>query len=111
MFELPVDTERTFGHHRAMTRTRVRRRRASLTVLAVALTTSLIGPVGHAFEARATVRQARTVVVQPGDSLWTIAHRAAPSADPRAVVDAIAGANEVEAGGLRPGQRLVVPVP
>jgi LysM repeat protein len=50
-------------------------------------------------------------VVQPGDSLWTIAHRTAPSADPRAVVDAIAGANGLEAGALRPGQRLVVPVP
>lgn len=28
-----------------------------------------------------------TYVVQPGDTLWTIAHRVAPQRDPRAVVD------------------------
>src|SRR3954466_16069571 len=34
----------------------------------------------------------RTVVVEPGDSLWSIAGRIAPGSDPRAVVDAIAEA-------------------
>jgi hypothetical protein len=115
MFEFRVDTERTFGHDLLMTRTHVRRRRATLTVVAVSLVTLLIGPVGHAIQAGAAVREpeneAGTIVVQAGDSLWTIAHRVAPSADPRAVVDAIAGANGVEAGSLRPGQRLVVPAP
>jgi nucleoid-associated protein YgaU len=111
MFEFPVDTERAFGHHPEMARTYVRRRRATLTVVAVSLVTLLIGPVGHAFQAGAAVREPRTVVVQAGDSLWTIAHRIAPSADPRAVVDAIAASNDVRADSLRPGQRLVVPAP
>jgi hypothetical protein len=31
-------------------------------------------------------------VVQPGDSLWTVAHRVDPSSDPRPVVDALAAA-------------------
>src|SRR4051812_47967529 len=39
----------------------------------------------------------RTVVVQPGDSLWTIAHDLAPERDTREVVDAL-----VEARGTSP---------
>ena len=87
----------------------------TLTVLAVALTTLLIGPVGHAFDAGAAARHPesvpRTVVVQPGDSLWAIARRAEPSADPRATVDAIVAANGIRTSALVPGQRLVVPAP
>src|SRR5215212_5520025 len=89
MFESGIDTERAFGHHFRMSRTHVRRRRATLTVIAVALTTLLIGPVGHSFDAGAALRHPRTVVVQPGDSLWTIARRTQPSADPRDTIDAI----------------------
>jgi Tfp pilus assembly protein FimV len=41
-------------------------------------------------------------VVQPGDTLWTIAGRIAPDDDPRAVVDALRAANggrvELEVG-------------
>lgn len=46
------------------------------------------------------------VVVQPGDTLWTIARRLAPGADPRALVDRLAAAN----GGaqLVVGQRIIV---
>lgn len=111
MFESAIDIEQAFGHHVSMSRTRVRRRRATLTVLAVALTTLLIGPVGHAFDAGAAVRHPRTVVVEPGDSLWAIARRAEPSVDPRATVDAIVAANGIGASALVPGQRLVVPAP
>ena len=109
MFESGIDIERAFGHHGCMSRTHVRRRRATLTVVAVVLTTLLIGPVGHAFDAGATVRHPRTVVVQPGDSLWTIARRTQPSADPRATIDAIVAANGIRPVALVPGQRLVVP--
>jgi len=49
------------------------------------------------------------VVVRPGDTLWLIARRVAPGQDPRGVVDAIVGANGVEAGSLVPGQTLVLP--
>ena len=47
-------------------------------------------------------------VVQPGDTLWSIAAEIAPDADRRIVVDRLAGAN----GGvdLQVGQRLVLPV-
>ena len=46
----------------------------------------------------------RTVVVQPGDSLWSVARRLVPGSDPREVVDAI-----VEARGssiVTPGETI-----
>ena len=48
--------------------------------------------------------QVATVVVEPGDTLWSIAERLAPDADPREVVDAL-----VEARGtteVLPGETL-----
>jgi hypothetical protein len=50
-----------------------------------------------------------SVVVAPGDTVWSIATSLAPDDDPRPVVDAIVAAN----GGsvLVPGQRLELVVP
>jgi LysM repeat protein len=42
-----------------------------------------------------------TIVAAPGDTLWSIAHRLAPNADPRGVVDALArshGGSDVQPG-------------
>jgi hypothetical protein len=42
-----------------------------------------------------------TIVAEPGDTLWSIAHRLAPNSDPRAVVDALAqshGGSTVQPG-------------
>jgi nucleoid-associated protein YgaU len=111
MFDSGVDTEQAFGHHVTMTRTRVRRRRTTLSVAAALVLTVALGPLGHAFQAGATPRHPRTVVVRPGDTLWAIATRTTPDSDPRAVADAIASANGIDARGLVPGQRLVVPAP
>ena len=48
-------------------------------------------------------------VVQRGDTLWSIAVSRAPGSDPRPVVQAIADANQIDAGSLVPGQVLVIP--
>ena len=48
-------------------------------------------------------------VVREGDTLWSIARRLRPDADPRPLVDAIASANRVQAGTLVPGSTLVIP--
>jgi nucleoid-associated protein YgaU len=50
-----------------------------------------------------------TVVVQPGDTLWAIAGRVAPQADPRAEVAALQRRNHLLAVDLVPGQVLRVP--
>ncbi len=44
------------------------------------------------------------VIVQPGDTLWTIAERLAPSADPRAVVDKIVAARG--SADIKPGEAV-----
>jgi hypothetical protein len=49
------------------------------------------------------------VVVEPGDSLWSIAQRVAPGRDPRAVVDQLAA--RLGSTTLVPGETLAVPAP
>jgi hypothetical protein len=49
-------------------------------------------------------------VVEPGDTLWSIARRVAPGQDPRPVVDGLIEANDLH-GGLQAGQELSIPVP
>jgi LysM domain len=51
-----------------------------------------------------------TYVVEPGDTLWSIARRVAPGRDPRPVVDGLIEVNDVR-GGLQAGQELSIPVP
>lgn len=50
-----------------------------------------------------------TTVVQPGETLWTIARRVAPAADPRATVDRLVRLNDLGARPIVAGQRLVLP--
>jgi nucleoid-associated protein YgaU len=52
---------------------------------------------------------ASTVVVQPGDTLWSIARSVAPGEDPRAVVDAIVDLNGLDGVDLLPGAELQLP--
>lgn len=52
----------------------------------------------------------KTVVVQPGQTLWDIATRIDPTADPRDVVAEIVRLNSLTDGGsVRVGQPLAVP--
>jgi hypothetical protein len=50
-----------------------------------------------------------TVVVQPGDTLWTLAEDMDPTGDPRVIVAEIKQANSLASSALSPGQVLVVP--
>ncbi len=50
-----------------------------------------------------------TVVVGAGDTLWRIAARAAPGADPRATIEKILRLNGLHVSSVRPGQRILVP--
>lgn len=51
----------------------------------------------------------RSVVVEQGDTLWSIAVSLAPEDDPRALVDAIQEANRLPNADLVPGQILRLP--
>jgi LysM repeat protein len=110
MFGSRLDIERAFGHHGLMSRTRVRRRRLVALSVAIGVVGVLSGPVANAVGVGGTeADSARTYVVRPGDTLWSIARRSAPSVDPRLVVGAITSANRVDPGALVPGQQLTIP--
>ena len=49
-----------------------------------------------------------TVVVQPGETLWSIAELVAPDVDPREVVADIQRINGI-GGAIQPGQQLAIP--
>jgi LysM repeat protein len=49
------------------------------------------------------------VVVQPGQTLWSIALRAEPAADPRVIVSQIMEFNALSNDVVAPGERLWVP--
>ncbi|MFI5100745.1 MAG: LysM peptidoglycan-binding domain-containing protein [Actinomycetes bacterium] len=49
------------------------------------------------------------VTVQPGQTLWQIALRVAPSDDPRDTVDRIRSLNGIGGATVQVGQRLIVP--
>ena len=57
----------------------------------------------------AVYRNLTRVIVQPGESLWTIATQAEPAADPRSVVQQIIDLNALGGTSIQPGQRLWVP--
>jgi LysM repeat protein len=50
-----------------------------------------------------------SVVVQPGDTLWSIATGAAPTADPRATIQRIVDLNRLSGTALYAGEQLRLP--
>lgn len=58
----------------------------------------------------ATAQHYSTVIVRPGDTLWSIAAaRTSGSGDVQELVDRISDANHLQAATLQPGQRLRIP--
>ena len=102
-------------------RTRLTRRgRRLVWVSAVLLVAAVITPVllalasgaqaaSHGVPPSAVRAGMREVVVQPGDSLWSVALRAEPKADPRVVVQQIMDYNALGSQVLVPGENLWVP--
>ncbi len=54
-------------------------------------------------------RPPRVVVVQPGQTVWSIAEAQFPNQDPRESVDEIDRVNHLHGGLVYPGERLRVP--
>ncbi|MFP5219007.1 MAG: LysM peptidoglycan-binding domain-containing protein [Actinomycetes bacterium] len=88
-------------------------RRGRLVVVAVLVGVLLaafsLGRVGAEGSSSAAPDVTTVVTVAPGDTLWGVAQRIAPGQDPRPVVDQIRELNDLDSGGLRVGQQLVLP--
>jgi LysM domain len=59
--------------------------------------------------ARAGYQGMRQIVVQPGQTLWSIAAAAAPAADPRVIIPQLEAANSLNGSTVYPGEALWVP--
>jgi LysM domain len=106
---------------RARPRARLTRRGRivmSALVIAAMLLVAVLAWIGGATRAEAAgsgsppsavYRNLASVIVQPGESLWTIATQAEPTADPRSVIQQIIDLNALGAASIQPGQRLWVP--
>ena len=86
-----------------------RGRRLVAAVVLVPLTALLWLVSGHGVAAMGTAPVTKTVVVQPGQSLWDLAVTAAPGADPRETVYEIKQMNHFSSSDVIPGQAVVVP--
>jgi LysM domain len=63
----------------------------------------------HRLRPGAAYRGMTQVVVRPGQTLWSIASRAEPAADPRVVVQQIIEVNALRGAVIQPGESLWVP--
>jgi len=87
-----------------------RRGRLVITLLcAVLLLGAAVGVASSAFGEPGR-DAARQVVVEPGDTLWSVARAADPEADPRDTIAAVRELNGLAAdAALVPGQALLLP--
>ena len=89
-----------------------RRARLLATILTLALGVAIgswLGPLLAEGGDDLQLAGVQSVVVQPGDTLWSIATGVAGSADVRAVVDHIQQLNHLQGTVLMPGQVLELP--
>jgi nucleoid-associated protein YgaU len=97
-----------------------RRGRVVLTGFAIVLAAALVTlfwlsaaegaqAASHGQRPVAARRGLSRVVVRPGQTLWSIARRAEPSADPRIVVQQIIEVNALSGAMIQPGELLWVP--
>lgn len=94
--------------HPAAPSIRLTRRGRALVVCALAaLGLGALGMVNTAIAADQP--RTTTVVVQPGESLWTIATMIDPGRDPRATIHEIKSLNQLGNAVVQVGQTLLVP--
>jgi hypothetical protein len=75
----------------------------------LAATCSLVAVAGPLVPAEAAPAATRSVVLGSGESLWSLAERIAPQADPREVVAEIERVNGLRDAAVDAGARLVLP--
>jgi LysM repeat protein len=88
-----------------------RRGRLAVTLVLAAAAAGVLGAAAP--QALALGQQntavAQRVTVQPGETLWGLAERAAPGADPRETVARIESMNDLTSSSVPAGRVLLVP--
>lgn len=90
-----------------------RRGRLTVLVLSVAMGFGALSVGEVATQAATSVEHPPRLghaVVQPGETLWQVASRADPAADPRAVVAELMTLNHLTSAEVIPGETLLLPV-
>lgn len=77
-----------------------------LFLLVVALVAAVLAPASRADDPPGT---APVAVVQPDDTLWSVAERHRPSRDPFATIEEIRRLNRLDGYTIHAGQELVLP--
>jgi hypothetical protein len=86
-----------------------RRGRVVVTLLCALMVSAVVAWLAPASRAADPAGDAPTAVVQPGDTLWSVAERHRPSRDPFATIREIRRLNGLADSTVHPGQRLTLP--
>lgn len=81
-----------------------------LSVITLLLVMVAVGGTSADASATAGGPATSSVVVQAGDSLWTIAKSLQPNGDPRSMMQTLVELNGLGSSPLIPGQQLIVPI-
>ena len=107
-----ADSARSVRPARTRLRMTARGRAVLLAIIAVPLSIVLLVLALNGGGATATLEAgapAQVVMVQPGESLWSIAESIAPSADPRDVILQLVSFNRLESADVWAGQQISIP--
>jgi LysM repeat protein len=92
-----------------MPRVRLTRRgRVAALVLCLLLSVGVAAVVGSVSQA-SDPAEPQVAVVEPGDTLWSVAARHMPSRDPYGVIEEIRRLNDLRDSTIHPGQELMLP--
>jgi Tfp pilus assembly protein FimV len=86
-----------------------RRGRIVIVAFSLLLAAAVAVVLAPASRADAPPATAPTAVVQPGDTLWSVAERHLPSRDPFAMIEEIRRLNGLDGYTVHAGQRLTLP--
>lgn len=105
--DAPVPGAGTAVRRRALRPTR--RGRLVVTVVTAVVAGAGLAGLATADATTPAAPEPVAVVVEPGETLWSLARRVAPGQDPRPVVEQLRRLNGMEGAGLAAGQRLLLP--